>query len=94
MVVSLFLHTHNEHTLSLYFVPPRPPRPLPLSFPSPALHAASPTVGNVNGLSLLGVVAPSLASQANLRQPLRRGGGGGGESMAVCRGKERDDVKG
>lgn len=42
------------------------------SLPFPARHTASPTVGNVNGLSLLGVAAPSLALQANLRQPLRR----------------------
>lgn len=63
-------------TLSFYFVSPHPPRspptpPPPLS--SLARHAASPTVGNVNGLSLQGVVAPSLALQANLQQPLRWG---------------------
>lgn len=44
------------------------------SLSSPSIHgqAASPTAGNANGLSLLGVVAPSQASQANLRRPLRR----------------------
>lgn len=70
-----FFTLTNMHTF-FYFVPPCPPHLLLSLLPSPpslARHAASPTVGNVNGLSLLGVVAPSLASQANLRQPLRWG---------------------
>lgn len=73
----LCLSSHLQiYTLSFYFVPPCPPHLLLSLLPSPpslARHAASPAVGNVNGLSLLGVVAPSLASQANLQQPLRWG---------------------
>lgn len=68
-----FSLTHTYIQTHLFF----PFMSLLLLFPFPpilqslARHTASPTVGNVNGLSLLGVAAPSLALQANLRQPLR-----------------------
>lgn len=92
--------TYTLHTLSFYLVAAcRPHLPLPsLSPPSLARHAASPTVGNVNGLSLLGVVAPSQASQANPWRPLRRVRGGGhthGVRHSLWGGKrEENDVKG
>lgn len=71
---SMSFFTLRKHTCFLFIlfllVPPISFLPSP---PSLARQAASPTVGNVNGLSLLGVVAPSLALQANLRLPLRWG---------------------
>lgn len=69
---TLYLHTQFLFIFFLHCLPALLCFSPSFSLPFPAQHTASPTVGNVNGLSLLGVAAPSLASQANLRQPLRR----------------------